>query len=416
MRTLLPILLVLLLATPSFPITLKECVVAALKNNPKVMAQSENLKASGAEVELVVSEFFPKVWWELDYTRSGGSNIPPGDLYSHSLTAQWEVFSGLSTYNDYLARRLLKSAEKSALRRVMLDVSLEVVKAYTDALSARYQLEAARHYLKSAEYGLKLAEGRFKVGLAPRADVLHARSKVAEARFKVVEKKRDYLTATGRLAVAMGLPADTPLDVEGLEPKLADFSFKELLKVAQEMSPEVKEAKLRWKAQSKKVSSVKGEFMPTVSLFSSYSQQDESLFPDDRDTWSFGFKVKIPLFTGFSTWKKLKAEKAKLQLNAYRLREAILELQERVWSAYQNYKEAKEKLIWAKRYWEAAKEDLRIMRKKYQVGLASIVDLTTSQASAYEAESSYYTAYTQLIYAYYSLVRAVGKIPTLEEL
>ena len=129
-----------------------------------------------------------------------------------------------------------------------------------------------------------------------------------------------------------------------------------------------------------------------------------------------GIKISLPIFTGLSTWKRLKVEKARLLENQFELKRVELEVKNRVWKAYQEYEKAKKRLVYAKRFVESSKEDLRIMRKKYRVGLATVVDLTTTQADYYRAKSAYFDAYYQLVLAYYSLVRAVGKIPVVEGL
>ncbi|BAT72169.1 outer membrane channel protein [Thermosulfidibacter takaii ABI70S6] len=416
LRTLV-IVLIMLAATVVHAIDLKTCVLEALKSNPEIKRALAEEKSAAGEKELVISQFFPEVYFNINYLRAGSDNISPYDLYSYSFEAQWEVFSGFSTYNQYKAARLLELAQRTDTRKVMMDVAIDVVRSYTEALSRKAEVEAAKSYVESARYTYKLAKGKYETGLVPYADVLHAKASLKEAEFELADKEREFEKALGDLAVAMGRTPGERFSLEKLEPVIVDFDEKLLVQEALDLSPEVRNKKLQVKAQEKKVASVKGEFAPRVILSSEWERTDESLWPDEEESnWNIQVRLRLPLFTGFSTWKRLKVEKAKKESLEFDLKRTVLEVRNAVWKAYQDYEKAKKRLLYAKSYLDSAKEDLRMMRKKYKVGLASIVDLTTTQSNLYKAESEYYRSVYSLIFSYYSLVRAVGKIPVVEEL
>ncbi len=412
----LVLLFVLLISFGARAADLKYCVVKALAENPTVKKALAGEKQALGEKELVVSQFFPTLYFVTSYFRSGGTGLSPADIYSYNFQVDWELFSGFSTYNRYLERRLLSLASRSQVKSVMMDVALEVVRAYTLALAKQAEMKAAEAYVESANYTLKLAKRRYEVGLAPYADVLHAVAGLRKAQFELADREREYEKALGDLAVAMGESPGEDMTLEDVNVVMADFDLKSLFGMALELSPEVKTARLKLEAQEKSVASVKGEFVPKVVFSSSWGKEDESFWPDDRESWSVGIKISLPIFTGLSTWKKLKVEKARLLENQFELKRVELEVKNRVWKAYQEYEKTKKRLIYAKRFVESSEEDLRIMRKKYRVGLATVVDLTTTQADYYRAKSAYFDAYYQLVLAYYSLVRAVGKIPVVEGL
>ncbi len=396
--------------------SLKECVEIAIKNSPKVRAKRFSHKVQEVSAYIVLSDFFPRIFWNLDYSRNGGSGIDPYNQSYWELSAQWEIFSGFSTLNSYRAERYLSFSEAAELKAVKRDVALNVVEFYTQAFSAKMQVKAAKNYVKSAQYALRLAQKRYQVGLAPKADVLHARAKLKEAEYRLIETSREYDKAKAHLASVMGMDVFTDLEVKELKPVIVDFSKKDLVEQALAGSYRLASLKARIEAEKRRLKAVYGEFMPKVTLSSSWGETDQSLFPDDRAYWSVGVSISFPLFTGLSTVKKLKMKRFEIERLKSEYRSLELQVQDEVWSSYMDYEKAKEKLVSAESFFEASKEDVRIMRKKYAVGLASIVDLTSSQATLYDAESSYYRAISDLVYAYYKLVRYVGKIPVLEEL
>ncbi len=393
---------------------LRECILVAMRNNPTLKSYQKLEVFRHYQRLLVSSEFFPTLSLEFDYTRAGGTHISPYDTYSYAFNMQWEIFSGFTTLNTMRKEKFLELASKKETRKTLLDVTYSVVKAYLSALNAKNELLAAKHYLNSSTKVLQLTKARYKAGLASRSDVVHAKAQYEEAHFKFITKKKEYKKATAELAVAMGLDVTNRIEPKELSPVLAEFDVGRLLELAQENSPEIKEARLKVKAQKRAVSAVKGEFAPSVVLSGSWGKSDESLFPDDTSSWSLGVYVKLPVFTGFSTWRKLKREKAQLDSLRFKERETVLSVQLRTWKAYQDYLIAKERFSSAKAYFDSARESFKVMLKKYQVKLASIVDLTTTQARLYDAESAFYDALNDVLLSYYGLVRAVGKIPVLE--
>ncbi len=396
--------------------SLKKCVELAVKNNPQIRAYMEEESYQRAQTLLAYSELFPKIYLSLDYIRQGETHIPPYNTYSYTISSSWEIFSGFSTLYTIEESKLLELASKRQTRRVMLDVAQDVVEAYLDALTAQKKLIAAQNYLKRSRYFYRLTESKYRVGLVSRADLLHARYQLTDAKYQVVSRKKEYEKAVARLLALMNRDVSENVTLKEVKPIIVDYSFSELFSLAKQLSPEISEAEARVRAQERRIAAVRGEFFPKVTLSTNWGKRDESLFPDDRRFWSVEVNINLPVFTGLSTWHKLKREKAELERLKFNLREATLNVELSVWNAYQDYERAKEKLEVAKDNLDAAREDWRVSLKKYKVNLISVVDLTTIEANLYKAESDYYEALHEVLLSYYSLVRAVGKIPVLEGL
>ncbi|MFN3406729.1 MAG: TolC family protein, partial [Caldimicrobium sp.] len=159
--------------------------------------------------------------------------------------------------------------------------------------------------------------------------------------------------------------------------------------------------------------SVRGEYFPSIDLFTSYYKTDKSFFPDRDYQFLVGIKINFPLFTGFSTLSKLQKERAILEKKTLEKRALELNIQEEVFSAFKQFLTTRENFISAKAMLEKLKEDYRTMQKKYENGLASIVDLTTTLARLSQARTQVALAQYEIIFKNLQLKKAIGEIPGL---
>ena len=77
--------------------------------------------------------------------------------------------------------------------------------------------------------------------------------------------------------------------------------------------------------------------------------------------------------------------------------------------AAQQVESAGRRVAIARRTVELAEEDLRVQEERYQIGVATIVELQTSQLALAEAEASFVTAKQQLGVAVATLEAVLGE-------
>ncbi len=395
--------------------SLKDCILAALKNNPQVGYSVFEKKAQAYNVNIVVSQFFPVVDVNSYWRRYEAKNLNPQTETYWGITASWDIFTGFSTLRSLQIEKFNLGVAKERLRETMIEVAYQVIQAYTDLLTKKALVQAKEKSLEDARKNYELVKRRYEVGLSPYADLISAKSRFESASHDLIRAKTELEKARGALSVAMGFSVVKRVDVEELSFSFENIpDFESVLKNAISNRPEIKQAELSVNAQGKKVSLVKSEFLPTVSIQGEYGEYDESFFPDDRYAWSVKAFVKIPIFSGLSSVWKLKREKANLQRARFNYKMVELSVERDVWNAYQELLSARKQFEAARRYLQSAKEDMKVMRGKYMNGLASVVDLTTTEAHLADARSKFVEAKYNIVRAYYALIKAEGFIPGLE--
>ncbi|RKX57257.1 MAG: hypothetical protein DRP29_08635, partial [Thermodesulfobacteriota bacterium] len=260
------------------------------------------------------------------------------------------------------------------------------------------------------------AKKRYEVGLSPYADVLDAEAKVKEAEFKVTNYKYTAEIAKANVFTLINYDIAKIDEFEFLPVEEEKLEVKELadcIKIGLIKRPELKAKEKEILAQKEKIKSVKGEFYPSVDIFSSYYKYEN--LPETDEEFIAGIRITFPIFLGFSRFAKLGKERAFLEQKNFEKISTELNIKQEIFTNYKNWQTAKENYETALAWLKSVEEDYRIIRKKYENGLASIVDVTTVLAKLSQARAQVAVSKYNWIYAYYSLQKSLGLIPEIEK-
>ncbi|MGC9016913.1 MAG: TolC family protein [Caldimicrobium sp.] len=398
-------------------LTLSEAVSLAIKANPQISSALKQREEFFYQKNIIRAEFFPKIFLNYTYQRTDlGKNLPEYNTHLFGPFLTWNIFSGFSTYYAFKEALYYLALQDENLRGKINEIALTTIKTYLDYFKEKSLLEAALSDLEDAKNILKLAKKRYEVGLSPYADVLDAEARLKEAEYKVSNYK--YLSEISKAKLLILLNEDlTKIEEYELLPiEEKDLTLKalpEYIAKALKLRPEILSKEKEILAQESRLKSVRGEFFPSIDLFANYYKEDSKFFPDSNFQFQAGIKITFPLFTGFSTVSKLQKERATLEKKHFEKRELELTIQHEVFSNYKIFETSRENLAASLALLAKLEEDYRIMQKKYENGLASIVDLTTVMARLSEARSKVALSKYDLIFNYYNLLKSTGEIPGL---
>lgn len=398
-------------------LSLEDVILIGIKNNPQINIASKIKEQYLYQKNIVRAEFFPYLYAEYSFQRlDQGKNAPNIDYQRWGPYLTWNIFSGFSTWHSYKEALLLIASQDENIKATILNVSLNIVQAYLEYFKQKALYEAALADLEDAKILLKLAQKKYEVGLSPYADVLDAQAKVKEAEFNVTNYKYTAEIAKANVFTLIGYDIVKINEFEFLpveEKKLVEKELEDLIKIGLNKRPELKAKEKEILAQEEKVKSVKGEFYPSIDLFSSYYKYEN--YPHLDEEFIAGIKVTFPIFLGFSRIAKLQKEKAILEQKNFEKTYTELNIKQEIFTSYKNLKTAKENYETALAWLKSIEEDYRIIQKKYESGLASIVDVTTLLARLSQARAQVAVSKYNWIYAYYTLQKSLGLIPEIEK-
>lgn len=179
---------------------------------------------------------------------------------------------------------------------------LRVRQTYYLYVDARAQAEALTVQLDEVRTNLDAANARHDAGVATIADVLQARTLVAQTELALATTRGTVASLKGALAVAVGLPPDTPYEAAMPEDELdlaqAEADATLLMETALARRPDLLAARSRVEAARSRVKAVESEGRPRLGLDLGVA---DAWLPGERmaqETHRAALTLRVPLWSG----------------------------------------------------------------------------------------------------------------------
>ncbi len=432
------ILVVALIGSPAFAeqgVTLSDAVRQALRNNNLLKAEQFALQAATAGQDAAKSRYLPRLTLEESFAASN----------SPTRTFMMKLDQGRFTANDFIVTNLNNPGTETdfrstiALEQTVYDrsvgitvdiaakereeressqqlrreqVTFEVVSAYVTVQKSKAQLVVAEKGLTSAREHLRLAGVRVGAGTGLRSDELRARTFVAEMEEQEIRARNSLEIARLRLGKAMGAPAGKGFDITGeLPPLTVAGSPEELSRLALENRADLKGVERQYEKAELGVGLARSAWYPTVRAGAGFQLNDRSVpFGADNSSWYAGASLRWELFDGMR--RSREGEKAgALQAVASELLEQYRkEVAFQVAESRLLREEAVKRLEVARSAVADAEEGLRLVQKRFEGSLATIVELLDAQTSVNRARARVIDTDADLLLASAQLTYSIGML------
>ena len=216
------------------------------------------------------------------------------------------------------------------------------------------------------------------------------------AREQVLNQQRRSLDG---LKLVMGMPLDSPLEVEGWkniigDTPAADTSASEQRALTQRKDLRASQSQID--AGQARVEQARAAFLPQVSLVATNQWYDRSATLDNKSTSVMGV-VSMNLFTGGSSHHQVAAARSQVNESEIRLRNQERMIRSEVRNAHNNLREALARQAIAAENADKARETVRLVKKRYGEGRTILIDVLMAERVLVETRneelaSSYHVA------------------------
>lgn len=399
-------------------LTLAQCIEIALERNPETRESWQRARSAAAGVGQARSAYLPSA----DFT-AGANRSDPVSLDSQQETGAANTFdAGFGVryllFDGGARSAGLKGAETELLaanfqhNTTLQDVALKVEEAYYQMLAARGLARVAEQTVRQTQYHVDVARARHENGLVAKSDVLKAETEKANADLLLVRARSQMRIARGALANAMGLKPFESFEVAELprnphERELADV--KRLMAEAASDRPGLRTALARVESARAKVEAGQASYWPKVTLNANYGWRDREFVPD-RDEWTLGLGITLPLFDGFNREYTVRRAKSDLAKSVAEYEKLLRTVEFEVWTAYSRLIEAGQAIEAARALVASAEESARVTEGEYKNGATSIIEVTDAQTARTTANVCLVQARLDWYTALARLERAIGQI------
>lgn len=402
-------LLTLLAASVSYAaesLTLEQAIDTALRSNPGLRAADAQVRAADAGVFRSASGFLPKVTLSETWSRTDNpmmvlgtklnqeivaptdfdpatmNNPDPISNYNTRLSVMQPVWNGGKAYLGRKQAKLAKEASVQDRNRTRQETVFNVIKAYYGLLLAKEYNKVAVQSLETTAATVKLAEARYKAGAVLQSDLLRAKVQYAEMKEMATRSENGVKLAMAGLNYAMGVPQQTEYAIEGsLAVQESMDNMDGMVSEALALRPDLVSQGLNRKNAETGVSQARTDYVPTLNLMGQTDWNSDKLAGSDGRSWAVMAVLQWNLFDGLVTTSRVREASA----NAGRMKamedqmRAGVQLQ--VQQAYYNLASSLDRIAATSSSVQEAEEGLRIVQKRYEVGMTTFVDVLGAENS-----------------------------------
>ena len=422
------------------PLELPVLIEVALEQNPTTRSAWQAAKAAAARVGERMAPYYPEVGFE----GFGGVTkdveafperraIVREQIVRPELRVSYTLldFGRRSAAADE-ARRLLTAANFSFNR--------EIQRVIYEVEASFYGYDAARALEAAAAQNLELAQSvrsdvgrRLDLGLSTRPDYLLAKQVEARAVYDLESSKVGVNNSRAKLALSMGLPANTPLNAVELFdepiPDELDQEVEAMIDIALGERPDLQAQVANLRASEARLAKAKADFFPTIGLEGGYGGQwwdyglsggpSQLIQPGPRiqsldSVYEALVVIEWPLFEGFSRLNRVRQARADRERERQRLRALELEATNEVWSVYYDYKAAYRKYDYGIALLAASNEAYAATLEAFDAGLSTIDDLLRAESDLAAARYTLIGARSELLSTSARLGFVLGNIRTTD--
>jgi len=416
-------------------LTLQQAVASALEHNPVRKLAAAEMASANAGFQLSKAPLFPQLQFSENLTRGddpvyafgtklrqqvfqtsdfglGSLNRPsPLSDFNTTFSGRWVAFDSLHTQFQIKRASLMKQGAAASAGRTGQEVIYRVVEAYESVLIATREVEVARHAAETAQTLYSESRTRVDAGLAVESDALSAQVHLAARQQELIQSQGAEQTAWSELEAAVGVAL--PQGPEGLE-QLAEHSFStsalaDEVEQAFKTRSDLKSLVLQTSAQQAAVRSVKSEFGPRVDAFGSWQTDRQNFAGSGGSNWMAGAELRVDLLP-MEKRSRLQQEKASL-LRAQAGEDAARSIiRVEVSRAYFAHQSASKMVEVARASMTQAAESVRILRNRYDAGLAPLTDVLRAEDAERQSLSGYWQAIYHNALSYAALRLATGTL------
>ena len=317
------------------------------------------------------------------------------DNMSAGLSLNQTIFDGGRSWNQVKQARSNLEIAKLNQRSTKIQVIQNVIKSYYGLLQAQQLYEVAEQNLEMSEQQVSLVKKQYDLGVVKKTDLLKAEVAQGQARVDVLTRKTNHQNARRVLFNDMGLQdfgqSIMAVDQEWVRPVVPSSS--EVLNLLKTQNPTLSISQSRINLGELSYKMAKGLRLPSLNSSVSYSangKDSDELMESLKDDWSLGlnFSLSVPIYTGNTLSTRQHQAKLSKQQSEYDYITLLNDLRVQAELIRESLKNYSEIIPLNQAVVASAEEDLKLVRERYSLGSATILEVLDAQVSLRRSNST----------------------------
>ncbi len=425
------------------------CVTRALAQNPEMEMTKAQIEQANAAVRQAEAGWLPRLNLSITGTYSNDAlnvfgmklsqrqatfgdfgfgqfdamnpnilNVQPDDLNypggTGNVNSRIELL--VPVYNGGMVESYVQQARAQV--RAAQDGDAAARQALVKQVAMAYEgIHAARAFVKvgeqarvaSQEY-VRIAKSMLAQGVALKSDLLMAQVRLDDVQVQLAQARNQEAVALDQLHILLGLPLDAPLQLgASVSLPAADGSAEAGQNEALANNPQLKAVRHQLAGVSAGVDTARAAGLPQVNLLARQDWNDPGL-EFSSSSYTVAGVVSWNAFDGGAVAASVdRAQAARIEIKA-KLRQAEDGLRLQVRDAARKAQEIEERLVARERARVQAEEAVRLTKKRYENGLATMLELLTAQAQQDKANADLISARYEQVVQRAEWMRLLGRL------
>ncbi len=406
-------------------VTLVDAIERAERAQPRVIQAQGVVKTADARVRSARGAYLPDL-----NVRSSAANLFSGqqrtdqtgqlvsgttNSLSNSVTTSFEVFDGFRRSAESKAAGANRESALESLEDARYQQQLVTTNQFFDVLAALQLVRVRAASVRRADEQLKVSIARLKAGAAIRSDSLRSLVTLGNARIQVINAQTQLTTAEanlGRLVGAEG--AVTAIDDSSFYRLAAPLDTVALRVEALNRSPQVQSAEAAARSARAAIGVARAGYWPTLTVGGNASINGSDASPTTTglkfsNTRQASLTVNWAVFSRFTREQNIVNQRTATDVAEATAREARRQVLASLTTRLAELDAAQVRIGITQTSLAAGTEDLRVQQERYRIGVATIVDVLTSQESLTQAEVDGVTARFDYLRAKAQIQALIGR-------
>ncbi|HEU5217525.1 MAG TPA: TolC family protein [Gemmatimonadales bacterium] len=405
-------------------LTLAEAVARANRVQPGVVSAGGSVRNAQARQRSASGAYLPN----LTLTGSRGDNFSEGSILDPStgqlttngtstrsvgttLNSSVDLFAGFRRSGEKKAAGANRDAAEASFQNAQFQQQLTTTNTFFDVLAAEQLMLVRTASVRRAEEQLKVAVAKLQAGRGIRPDSLRSLVTLGNAQLQLVNAQTALATAEANLGRLVG--EDGPVgavDDSTLYQTLPAADTAALRTEALANSPAVKSAEASAASARAAITVAKAGYYPTLNLSGSASYNGSS-----RNSYTFLQSRQVtlglnwPIFNRFQREQGIVSSQVAAEVADASASEAHRQVLASLTAALAALEAARLRIGISQTSVAAGQEDLRVQQERYRLGVATIVDVLTSQEALSQAEVDGVTARFDYVRARAQISALIGR-------
>lgn len=415
------------------PLTLNEAIDLSIKNSKQLKINRAKVEQASASVREAIQRRLPDASFSGSYIRltnpaidlktktngsgsgsgnSGGGTPKVNQAAYGILNASLPIYAGGKIRYGIESSKYLAHAEELDAENSKEEVIENTIEAYVNLYKANAAVKLYEENLVQAQQRVKEFSNLEKNGLLARNDLLKVQLQASNVELSLLDAKNNWELANVNMDLMLGLPESTTLapDSSIINQSFSVGTLDEYVQSALKNRKDIEALGLRKQAADLAVKATKADRYPATALTGGYIAADVPKLLTITNAANIGIGVSYNLG---SLWKnKAKVDQAEAQSRELEAAQELMNnnIRLQVNRAYLNWLSSQKKIeVYAKAV-EQADENYRIVKNKYDNGLATVTDLVEADVSQLQSHLNYSIAKADAVIVYNQLSEAAGTL------